>query len=380
VTQPWGGQQGQWPGQQQNWNNQQTPWTTPVGQNPYAQPQAYQQPGYPQGRFPVQPQGYGQPGMVNRPPRRRNPLLGLLGAAAFVMIAGFFVIALFNYLSPSTPETPVGPTTEPTYGQNVDVPQPDRNPPALPAPKTYDQATTWMTKNAIYSESVIVPTACTLDKIDVSTAGKAALETHLNKLTACLWTVWNPPITSADFKLPRPTVTVYGAKVTTACGDSDSHNAFYCSADQQIYYAQDLYQILPRSLRAQPFVAETVLAHEFGHAIQARTGILIAESAWQQKSSDSKAAEFSRRAETQADCMGGLFIHAVQDASGMTAQDLSNLKALASSIGDDTLTGDPNIVGDHGLSRSRIYWFSLGLGQESVGTCNTFVASPDKVR
>jgi predicted metalloprotease len=388
VTQPWGGQQGQWPGQQQNWNNQSTLWTTPVGQNPYAQPQqpyqqqpfppqAYQQPGYQQARFPAQ--GYGQPGMVNRPPQRRNPLLGLLGAAAFVMIAGFFVVALFNYLSPSAPDTPT-PSTEPTYGQNVDVPAPDRNPPALPAPKTYDQATTWMKSNAIYDESVIVPTACRLDKIDVSTASKAALEAHLNKLTACLWTVWNPPITSADFKLPRPTVTVYGAAVTTACGESDSHNAFYCSADQQIYYAQDLYEILPRALRSQPFVAETVLAHEFGHAIQARTGILIAESAWQQKSSDSKAAEFSRRAETQADCMGGLFIHAVTDASGISGQDLSNLKALSSSIGDDSLTGNPNIVGDHGLSKSRVYWFSLGLAQASVGTCNTFVAPSDKVR
>jgi predicted metalloprotease len=388
VTQPWGGQQGQWPGQQQNWNNQSAPWTTPVGQNPYAQPQqpyqqqpyppqAYQQPGYQQARFPAQ--GYGQPGMVNRPPQRRNPLLGLLGAAAFVMIAGFFVVALFNYLSPSTPDTPT-PSTEPTYGQNVDVPAPDRNPPALPAPKTYDQATTWMKSNAIYNESVIVPTACQLDKIDVSTASKAALETHLNKLTACLWTVWNPPITSADFELPRPTVTVYGAGVTTACGESESHNAFYCSADQQIYYAQDLYEILPRALRSQPFVAETVLAHEFGHAIQARTGILISESAWQQKSSDSKAAEYSRRAETQADCMGGLFIHAVEDASGMSAQDLSNLKSLSSSIGDDSLTGDPNIVGDHGLSKSRVYWFSLGLAQASVGTCNTFVAPSDKVR
>jgi hypothetical protein len=175
-------------------------------------------------------------------------------------------------------------------------------------------------------------------------------------------------------------VTVYTSTVTTACGDSESHNAFYCSADQQIYYAQDLYQILPRALRNQPFVAEAVLAHEFGHAIQARTGILIAESAWQQKSAESKAAEYSRRAETQADCMGGLFMHAVQDASAMTATDMANLKSLAISIGDDTLTGNPNIVGDHGLSKSRTYWWSLGLTNASVGTCNTFVASSDKVR
>jgi predicted metalloprotease len=391
VTQPWGGQQGQWP-QQQDWNRQQTPWTAPVSPNPYPQSagqQQYQQagytqpgypqPGYTQPGYPTQIPGYGQPGMLNQP-RRRSPLLGLLGGLAFVMIAGFFVIALFNYLSPVTPETPTVPTTEPTYGQNVQVPAPDRNPPALPAPKTYDQATTWMKDNAIYAESVIVPTACKLDKIDVSTASKSRLETHLNGLTACLWTVWNPPVTAAHFELPRPTVTVYGTSVTTACGKSESHNAFYCSADQQIYYAQNVYEILPRALRNQPFVAESVLAHEFGHAIQARTGILISEGAWQEKSTDSKAADFSRRTETQADCFGGLFINAVEQASGMTQQDVSNIKQLATAIGDDTLSGDPNTVGDHGLSKSRNYWWSQGLSQARVGVCNTFVAASDKVR
>jgi predicted metalloprotease len=390
VTQPWGGQQGQWP-QQQNWNRQQTPWTAPVSQNPYAQApgqQQYQQagyvqPGYQQAGYPAQPQGYGQPGMLNQP-RRRSPVLGLLGGLAFVMIAGFFVIALFNYLSPVAPETPTvqttQPTTEPTYGQNVQVPAPDRNPPALPAPKTYEQATTWMKDNAVYAQSVPVPTACKLAKIDVSTASKGQLESHLNELTACLWTVWNPPLTSADFKLPRPTVTVYGKSITNACGQSDSHNAFYCSADQQIYYAQDLYEILPRALRNQPFVAESVLAHEFGHAIQARTGILISEGAWQEKSTESKAAELSRRTETQADCFGGLFINAVEQASGMSQQDLTNIKQLAVAIGDDTLSGDPDIVGDHGLSKSRIYWWTQGMTKSSVATCNTFVASSDKVR
>lgn len=389
MTQPWGGQQGQWP-PQQDWNRQQTPWTTPAGQNPYAQApgQPYQQPpygqpaGYQRTGYPAQPQGYGQPGMLTQP-RRRSPILGLLGGLAFVMIAGFFVIALFNYLSPVTPETPTGPTvptTEPTYGQDVKAPAPDRNPPALPAPETYDEATTWMRNNAIYSESVPVPTACKLEKIDVSTASKGTLEAHLNELTACLWTVWNPPVTAADFELPRPTVTVYGRSVNTACGESESHNAFYCSADQQIYYAQNLYEIMPRSLRNQPFVAETVLAHEFGHALQGRTGILISEAAWQQKSSESKAAEFSRRTETQADCMGGMFMQAVQEASGMSQTDLKNIKQLTSAIGDDVLSGDPTIVGDHGLSKSRLHWFSLGLAQKSVGACNTFVASSDKVR
>lgn len=395
MTQPWGGQQGQWP-PQQNWNSQQTPWPAPSSQNPYAQPAqvAYQgvgygQPSYPQQAgfpvqqqgFPVQQQGYGQPGGFGQRPRR-NPVLAFLGGLAFILIAGFFVIALVNYLGPdtSTPDNPTQPSNEPTYGQSANVPRPDPSPPALPSPETYGEATTWLKNNAVYAKSVPVPTACRLDKIDVSSASKSQLETHLNKLTACLWLVWNPPLEAADFTLPRPTVTVYGSAVTTACGDADDHNAFYCSADQQIYYAQDVYEILPRALRNQPFVAESVLAHEFGHAIQARTGILISEGAWAQKSSESKAAEYSRRTETQADCMGGLFFHAVRDASGMSQTDLKNITVLAKAIGDDTLSGDPSIVGDHGLAASRVYWWSLGLDGSKVGTCNTYVAATDKVR
>ena len=41
---------------------------------------------------------------------------------------------------------------------------------------------------------------------------------------------------------------------------------------------------------------------------------------------------------------------------------------------------DLDVVGDHGVSKSRLYWWTQGLGNASVGTCNTFTASSDKVR
>ncbi|MDF2747112.1 MAG: hypothetical protein K0S98_1397, partial [Propionibacteriaceae bacterium] len=49
-------------------------------------------------------------------------------------------------------------------------------------------------------------------------------------------------------------------------------------------------------------------------------------------------------------------------------------------VGDDTLTGKPNIVGNHGLAKSRRYWGEIGLGTSEVGECNTFVAPPALVR
>ena len=82
---------------------------------------------------------------------------------------------------------------------------------------------------------------------------------------------------------PRPPVTVYTEPITTGCGSLDDVNAVYCAADQHIYYAKPLYKIFPADQQKAPFVVEAVLAHEFGHTIQARSGILIASMAWEQR-------------------------------------------------------------------------------------------------
>ena len=43
----------------------------------------------------------------------------------------------------------------------------------------------------------------------------------------------------------RPTVTIYGEEISTKCGKSGV-NAFYCCADQQIYFSN----LLPRRCRS----------------------------------------------------------------------------------------------------------------------------------
>ncbi|HKH54879.1 MAG TPA: hypothetical protein VKA58_05440, partial [Propionibacteriaceae bacterium] len=60
--------------------------------------------------------------------------------------------------------------------------------------------------------------------------------------------------------------------------------------------------------------------------------------------------------------------------------DLEGIQQTYIAVGDDTLTGKPNVVGNHGLAKSRRYWGEIGLGTSEVGECNTFVASPALVR
>ena len=75
-------------------------------------------------------------------------------------------------------------------------------------------------------------------------------------------------------------------EISTKCGKSGV-NAFYCSADQQIYFSNLLPQAVP-IVAEDKWAADVVMAHEFGHAIQGRTGLLISAHALAQNT-DSKA-------------------------------------------------------------------------------------------
>ncbi len=378
VTQNWGSANNgpQWGGQQA-WNRPQNAWGAPSYP---VQPPPPPPPPAPAAFPPPAPAagyaaGYGAPAYPPpQAPKRKSPVLAVVGGLVFVVATAFFLIALNNYLDSGGGDTGSG-------GYKVtNVPAPDFNPPDLPVPDTYEEASTWLDDNAIYAQSVPVPTDCTVPYLNTATASSAELEKHLTKLTGCLWGVWDPPMTAAGFTLPRPPVTVYTSHVTTPCGDAESGNAFYCAADQHIYYATDLYSILPKDLQTKPFVSEVVMAHEFGHAIQARTGILISEKALAQKLTSSEGKEMSRRTEVQADCMAGLFTNAVSKASKLEGADLDNLRSLVFNIGDDILTGKSTYEGDHGWGKNRRAWFVIGLENSSIGSCNSYTAPSGKVR
>ncbi|MFT4110736.1 neutral zinc metallopeptidase [Propionicimonas sp.] len=416
MTQQWGNQSQPWP-QQQNWNRgtpawgQQQPYgqgqapqgygqvpqgygQAPAGQqnpagHPYPAPQQYPAPGVPQAPF-GQP-SYGQPGTF-APPRgayppggpRKNPFGSLLLGLVLVVGVAFFAFALLHYLNGGE-EDVATPGTEQTTSPSVppsaqNVPSPDTNPPDLPQPTTYDEAETWLTNNPVYNESAPVPTDCQVPRIDMTTASVDELTTHLNELTACLWRVWSGPLESAGYELPRPPVTVYTEPITTGCGKLDDVNAVYCAADQRIYYAKPLWKIFPADQQKDPFVVESVLAHEFGHTIQARTGILISSMAFEQKVSSAQAKVYSRRLEVQADCFSGMFTEAVGPSSGLTAADLTNLGDVFYNLGDDVLSGQAAIQGDHGLGKSRKAWFLTGQTNTLMGKCNTYTAPTSSVR
>lgn len=378
---------------QQSWG--QPPWSQPprgresAWGSPFGAPTQTRQTSWPPPQGPAFGAPYGQryPGGLAQfpgPPqvRRRRGGCGRL----LLSVLGIFVVltmlpTITSMLTGSSTTTSSSTTADGPY-QNEDYTPPpaNLNPPPLPQPENYQQATAYLERNALYQQTVPTPVRCDLASINLTTASRSRLENHLTDLMGCLMRVWVTPVQQAGYQLPRPSVTVFDGSITTACGKAASHNAFYCAADQQVYYASDLPEVIPANLRSARFVVESVLAHEFGHAVQGRSGILISSMAWQQKEGQEAGKTYSRRLETQADCFAGQFLSSISASTSMTQNDLSNLSDLFYSIGDDLLTGKPNYNGEHGLGTNRRYWSQRGLADSSISTCNTFTAPANRVR
>lgn len=356
-----GGQRQQWgaPPQQQ-WGQPTASWNAPIGvQN--------------------QPRGGSPYGPVMQPQRSRGGSSSALKLMLLSIGAILLGMVLFSMLS--TTDEPI--TVPPGDYQNEDyrVPPVDQNPPELPSPQTYGEATQWLIDNPIYRTEIAKPVRCEAAPINLREASKAQLQEHFNELTGCLMRVFGPALEEAGFIPVRPSVTIYSSSVQTRCGTMPLQNAAYCAADQQVYYAADLPSIIPPDLQNVNYVVESVIAHEFAHAIQARTGILISEAAWEQNSqTEAQANDFSRRLEVQADCWSGEFINSVGQSVSIDQAGIDQLSLLFYSIGDDVLTGRPNIDGNHGHGGSRRSWFLDGAASTNMGTCNAFAAPADRVR
>ncbi len=251
---------------------------------------------------------------------------------------------------------------------------PDLDPNEPPSPRTYDEIHEMLERNPLYAQA-LVPTDCTVTTIDLVHGSTSEIEEYMNQFIGCLMSAWYGPVVDAGFELPRPSVTVYTSEITSACGELPMYNAVYCTADQQIYYARDLIEALPNDLRNARFLAESIIAHEFGHTLQYRTMILMSEAIMEvDAASDSEKFDLSRRLEMQADCFAGLFLNSVTESTQLSADDEHNIIAAFTALGGTTPYDD-----DHGTGANRAYWTAQGLESTLPGICGTFLAPAHQV-
>lgn len=365
------------------------PQQAPYGQAQYGQAQYGQAPQYrPTTQYgPTMqygPQGYNQgPGQFGTPPTPRSKaptaLLIALGGAGLVLVL------LLVYALVGRGSGPTGPQN-PYQNENFQVPS-VKEPPPLPIPTTQQELESWLVSNAIYGTTIASPVRCELQLSDDSlTVGNAELEKRLTTFVGCLTRVWGPTLEQANFVPYQPSITVYPAnsKAQTPCGVMSPYNAFFCGGDQQLYVADNVLQILSPDIASKRAVYEFIVAHEYGHAMQGRTGLFASAAILESNVAEADQPGLSRRSELQADCFAGLSLRSLSQSLGVTADEETGLPRIAADTGDDALAnrfgGDPTALGDHGQSVNREMWSSRGLGSDQVGVCNTWTAPDDETR
>jgi len=184
-----------------------------------------------------------------------------------------------------------------------------------------------------------------------------------------------------------PRVVLYEQGTRTGCGFGQSAmGPFYCPNDETVYLDLGFWQEMERRLGASgaDFARAYVIAHEFGHHVQALTGAMNkVEQAQGHARSTAQANRFSVALELQADCYAGVWAkNAAVVSNGQVALEAGDLEEglkTANAIGDDTLQKKSagKVTPErftHGTSAQRVEWLKKGYESGDPAQCNTFVA------
>ena len=163
----------------------------------------------------------------------------------------------------------------------------------------------------------------------------------------------------------------------TACGQIEADTGpAYCEPDATM--------VLPIAFFRDRLIGATdqggndaavaaVVAHEFGHHVQALSGIL--EATREAVADNPDAANLlSVAKELNADCLMGVWMSTARDEGRIEDGDIEEVLGALTRIGDDSLTADAGQVADaatfdHGTSAQREYWFAQGYDTGDVEKC-----------
>lgn len=190
--------------------------------------------------------------------------------------------------------------------------------------------------------------------------------------------VWTPILRAKGVSLTPATLTVYDNATPTGCGTgTTSAGPFYCPEDNHIYIDLSFFNELSERFGAPgQFAQAYVIAHEYGHHIQALLGAMNTDRS-------SGAEGGSVRIELQADCYAGVWANkANAQFSILQNGDVEGGLKAAKAVGDDTLQkqGQGVAVPDsftHGTSAQRMHWFKRGLDSGDMDRCDTAVGPLD---
>jgi predicted metalloprotease len=194
---------------------------------------------------------------------------------------------------------------------------------------------------------------------------------------------WGAIFKSLGRTYEDPKLVLFTGATQTACGTGQSATGpFYCPRDEKVYIDLSFYRELLARFRAPgDFAQAYVLAHEIGHHVQNRLGIMDRVDQLRARATRTQANAISVRLELQADCFAGIWAHHAQRSRSVLEQgDLEEALNAAAAIGDDRLQkqGQGIVVPEsftHGSSAQRVSWFKRGFDSGDLKRCDTFTNS-----
>ena len=144
-------------------------------------------------------------------------------------------------------------------------------------------------------------------------------------------------------------------------------NAFFCPQEDSILIDEGVLFPEIRSSFGE-YAVSAVLAHEYGHVIQARLGVF---------EPDAEPVP-GIVLELQADCFAGVWgHHAATQRNLLEEGDVEEGLNAAAAIGDDRLQRQAGQYVNpeswtHGSSKQRVEWFTRGLKHGRMDVCDTF--------
>lgn len=180
-----------------------------------------------------------------------------------------------------------------------------------------------------------------------------------------------------------PTTVLYTQGTQTGCGYGQAAmGPFYCPADNNVYLDLSFWRDLQNlGGSGADFANAYVIAHEFGHHVQALSGATDRVQRAQQSLPKAQGNRYSVALELQADCYAGVWAkNAAVVSNGevvVTAADLEEGMKTAAAIGDDALQSrsggrvSPESF-THGSSQERMQWLNRGYQTGDANSCDTF--------
>ena len=301
------------------------------------------------------------PGHAAPPPPRRRPGAGsfsvVLLLAVGLIVAGLQTLPVLGETLASTPSPSASGTSASRASARPASPTPTvGTPSASPTPRPSSSGRPDALRNSpLYALSV----SGSCPAIESARTRKQYTD-QVDGLLTCLAGIFRPRVEQAGGTFRAVRHTFFGKRADSPCGASSAY-AFYCEANRTIYFSNQVYA--NRSY-ARLLVSEVVI-HEYLHHVQAMMNMFDAAA----ELSEPRAVT-TRRIELQVFCWT-YYVFANVESFELTAADLRVFKRIWGS------TQDPK---GHGSVKAQQYWGPRGFDATTLGACNTWTASRDRVR